>query len=98
MESVNADRKVRRARYALRHSTAESRGQTQNCSAPAISVAKGDIADIDRRPSVAEGDAFDPKLTSSRESIRTSAFAFSQPQRSLLLHSAQFIRLYRRRQ
>jgi hypothetical protein len=27
----------------------------------AISVAKGDIADIDRRSSVAEGDAFDPK-------------------------------------
>jgi hypothetical protein len=30
----------------------------------AISVAEGDIADIDRRPSVAEGDAFDPEETS----------------------------------
>jgi putative ABC transport system substrate-binding protein len=29
---------------------------------------------------------FDPKLTSSCESIRTSALAFSQPQRSLLFH------------
>ena len=29
----------------------------------AISVAKGDLADIDRRPFVAEGDAFDPDRT-----------------------------------
>jgi hypothetical protein len=29
----------------------------------AISVAKGNIADIDRRPFVADGDAFEPQRT-----------------------------------
>jgi ABC transporter substrate binding protein len=35
-----------------------------------ISVAKGDIADIDRRPFAADGDAFEPKPTSADRSRR----------------------------
>lgn len=31
------------------------------CKRHAISVAKGNVQDFDRRPSVAGGDAFDPK-------------------------------------
>ena len=47
----------------------------------AISVAKGDIADIGRRPSVAEGGAFDPKRATGGDEGCMSRFV--QPAKTL---------------